>query len=307
MGWSIHDVPDLRGVRILITGANSGIGLGATQMLAARGATVVMACRTPAKAEAAAAQVRDGAPAAEVEIVQLDLADLGSVERCAEEVGAKGIDILINNAGVMALPEQKTADGFEIQLGTNHLGHFALTGRLLPQLVRSAHGRVVTVGSVAHLFGRIAFDDLHAERGYSPWGRYAQSKLANMLFLHELTRRVEAAGAPVTPVGCHPGYANTNINRAGAAMKGASFTERFMATANLYLAQSTSMGALPTVYAATADDVEPGGYYGPDGFLSLIGSPGPSRKNARSQDDAVAEQLWERSVELTGVDFGELG
>lgn len=307
MGWSLSDVPDLRGRRILVTGANSGIGLGAVELLASKGATVIMACRTPEKAEKAAERVRAFAPGAELEITQLDLASLDSVRRCAEAAGASGVDVLVNNAGVMALPEQKTADGFEIQLGTNHMGHFALTGLLLPHLLRSSHGRVVTVGSVAHFFGKIPFDDLDADKSYSPWGRYASSKLANMLFLHEFTRRVAASGASLLTAGCHPGYANTNINRAGAAMKGATFTERLMANANLYLAQSTHMGALPTVYAATGDDVEPGGYYGPDGLFSLIGSVGPCRRHRRAEDANAAARLWETSVARTGVDYASLG
>lgn len=211
--WTTQDMPDQSGRVVVVTGANSGLGLEATKALAARGATVVMACRDPARAQGAATAVREAVPGAHLEVMALDLASLTSVAAFAGEVTAKhrAIDVLMNNAGVMALPRALTPDGFELQLGTNHLGHFALTLRLLPALEAAAAPRVVTVASTAHRMGRIDFDDLMGERRYKPWPAYGQAKLANLLFAYELERRLRAAGHKALSVAAHPGYSATNL------------------------------------------------------------------------------------------------
>jgi hypothetical protein len=240
--------------------------------------------------------------------MDLDLADLQSVRRFAEEFLARHnkLHVLCNNAGVMALPYRKTTDGFEMQIGTNHLGHFALTGHLLRRLLDTPGARVVTVSSGAHRVGRIRFDDLNWEKGYRKWLAYGQSKLANLLFAYELQRRLDAAGAQLISVACHPGYAATNLQLAGPRMEGSSLMEFLSQLSNRLVAQSAAMGALPTLYAATAPDVRGGDYIGPDGLFENWGYPKKVRSNRQSHDHEAARRLWEISERLTGVRYDAL-
>lgn len=295
---------DLSGRTVVITGANSGIGYCAAEELAAHGALVVLACRNLDKGRAALERIAKAHPGARVKLERLDVSSLDSVRAFADTILAAHpvIDVLVNNAGVMALPYQKTADGFEMQFGTNHLGHFALTASLWPGLVAAPAPRVVTVASIAHHFGKIRFHDPCWEKGYSRWPAYAQSKLANVLFAKELARRAARAGVPVLSVACHPGYASTNLQTSSSRARGASFEEMIMSIGNHGLAQSAWRGALPTLYAATAD-VEPGEYYGPDGFLGLIGMPAKARTSKRANDPETAAKLWTLSEELTRMAF----
>jgi NAD(P)-dependent dehydrogenase (short-subunit alcohol dehydrogenase family) len=303
--WSTADLPDCTGRTVLITGANSGLGYEAALALAGKGARVLLACRDQGKGAAALAQIRAAHPNAQVELVALDLASLADIRRCAAEVASKypRIDVLMNNAGVMALPQRATADGFEMQIGTNHLGHFALTGLLLAPLLAAPAARVVTLSSGAHRMGRMRFDDLNSSTGYRPWGAYGQSKLANLLFAYELQRRLAAAGAKAISVAAHPGYAATNLQAAGPRMEGSSFKERIMEIGNALFSQSAAMGALPQLYAATAPDVQGGAYYGPDSIGELWGHPRVVQSNQASQDRAAAQRLWELSEQLTGVRY----
>lgn len=304
MDWTPDDIPELHGKTVLITGANSGIGLEAARHLARRGPRLLLACRNLEKGEAAAERVREAGPEATVELVSLDLADLESVRAAAEQVNdrVERLDILIDNAGVMATPERRTADGFELQLGTNHLGHFALTGRLLPRLVASEAARVVVVSSGMHKIGKIDFDDLNWEHGYDRWRAYGQSKLANLLFCYELQRRLEKQHPNVISLACHPGYASTHLQTAGAEMSGNTLTAGVMKIGNTLFAQSAEAGAWPTVFAATSPDVHGGDYVGP-GIFRIWGRPTRQRSSGRSHDVEVAQRLWEVSEELTGVRF----
>ena len=300
---------DLAGRTVVVTGANAGLGLETSRVLAARGASVVLACRDQAKGEAALASIREATPGADVRLRALDLAELASVRKFAEDLAAtdNGIDVLVNNAGVMAIPERRTADGFEMQIGTNHLGHFALTGLVLPLLARRPGARVVTVSSYAHVIGRISLDDLNWERRrYSRWLAYAQSKLANVLFAQELDRRAKAAGVDLTSVACHPGYAETNLQTAGPKMEGSALKERLMEVANRVFAQSAADGALPTIHAATAPGVAGGTYWGPTRLLGARGPAGPATPWRNTRDAELARRLWELSEELTGVRYEAL-
>jgi NAD(P)-dependent dehydrogenase (short-subunit alcohol dehydrogenase family) len=285
-------LPDARGRVAIVTGGNGGIGLEAARMLARRGARVVLACRNAEKTETALKTLRERVPGGAFESLPLDLSNLGSVRAFAERVLAAHaqLDLLVNNAGVMAIPRRLTADGFEMQIGTNHLGHFALTGLLLERLLATPGARVVNVASGAHRMGRMAFDDLHGERTYRRWSAYGQSKLANLLFTFELARRLGAAGATLKCVACHPGYAATDLQFVGARMDGWRLLELPMHLGNAIFAQSARDGALPTVYAALADDVASGDYVGPDGWGELRGSPKKvgSSAAARSETDAPA-------------------
>jgi NAD(P)-dependent dehydrogenase (short-subunit alcohol dehydrogenase family) len=272
----------------VITGANSGIGLAAARELAASGARVVLAVRDVTKGEAAAAELR-GDP----EVRSLDLADLASVRAFAAGLD-RDIDALVNNAGVMATPHRLTADGFELQLGTNHLGHFALTGLLLPRI----RDRIVTISSGAHRAGRINFDDLQSERSYQRWLAYCQSKLANLLFMYELQRRLDAAGSPLRSVAAHPGYAATNLQSHTESIQ-----DRIMALGNRLLAQSDEQGAWPTLYAATTPELRGGSYVGPDGFLEQRGNPKLVGSSSAARNEQTAHRLWEVSEDLTGVHY----
>lgn len=303
--WTEADIPNLSGKTIIVTGGNSGIGYEASLQLAGKGARVVLACRDQGKANAAANAIRATHPNASVDVMSLDLASLASVRAFAEAFHAqhRRLDVLCNNAGVMALPYRKTADGFEMQLGTNHLGHFALTGQLLDLLRGSTGARVVNVSSGAHRAGKIRFDDLHWERGYRKWFAYGQSKLANLLFTYELQRRLAAANVPVISVACHPGYAATNLQKAGPRMQGSTLLEQLSELGNRLFAQSAGMGALPTLYAIAAEDVNGGDYIGPDGMGELHGHPRKVQSNGRSHDQDAARRLWDVSEQLTGVRY----
>jgi NAD(P)-dependent dehydrogenase (short-subunit alcohol dehydrogenase family) len=303
--WTIADIPDQRDKVAVITGANSGIGYEAASVLAGKGARVILAVRSVAKGQAAVAAIKRAHPGAAAEVMALDLSDLGSVRRFAAAFRQRfeALPLLINNAGVMALPYRRTVDGFEMQFGTNHLGHFALTGLLLPAIMAAPHARVVLVSSGMHASGKIDFDNLDGQRGYQAWGAYGQSKLANLLFAYELQRRFTAAGVDALAAGCHPGYAATNLQAAGPRMSGSRFGERLSQVANRLLAQSAAMGALPTLYAATAPDIRGGEYIGPLGLLGMRGAPGKVQSSARSHDRALAVRLWQVSEELTGVRY----
>lgn len=304
--WTDALIPDQTGRVALITGANSGIGLEAARMLAKRGAHVVLACRTRAKADAARDSILVDAPAADVSLVDLDLSSLASVAEAAAEFSRRfgRLDLLVNNAGVMATPYQRTVDGFELQFATNHLGHAALTAHLLPMLLATPQSRVVNVSSLAHKMGKIDFDDLQSERRYRAWGAYGQSKLANLLFTFALQRRLEAAGADTIAVAAHPGISDTNLAGSTGGIVG-----RLMALTQPFakvFSQDAHAGALPTVRAATDPGVRGGEYYGPDGFMEQRGAPKRVEPNSSARDASVAKRLWEVSVELTGVRFAFL-
>ena len=298
--WTTNNIPDQTGKVVIITGANSGLGLEATRALAEKGAHVVMACRDTNKGWAAMAPILDANPAAALEVMPLNLADLNSVRAFTEAFSNKHdrLDILMNNAGVMALPKRwETADGFEMQFGTNHLGHFALTSLLLDHLLSTPSSRVVTVSSNAHKIGRIQFDNLNAEKSYSQWGAYGQSKLANLLFAYELQRRFDESDVDTISVAAHPGYAATNLQRSSTVSK----------LMNRFVAQDQAMGALPQLRAATAADMRGGDYYGPDRFFEQRGHPVKVQSNSASHDEELARRLWSVSEKLTGVDYQGLG
>jgi NAD(P)-dependent dehydrogenase (short-subunit alcohol dehydrogenase family) len=299
--WTAADIPDQQGRVAVVTGANSGLGLIAAGALAKAGATVVLACRNTEKGEAAVESVLAESPGATVELESLDLASLDAVRAFAERFRSfhDGLDLLINNAGVMAPPRRQTADGFELQFGTNHLGHFALTGLLLGALEGRQDARVVTVSSTAHKFGRIHFDDLQAERRYFRWTAYGQSKLANVLFALELERRLRASGSKVKSLAAHPGYSATNLQSAAPPL----LDRVVMAVTNKLLAQSAEMGALPELYAATRPNLEGGLFIGPDGFEEQRGHPKVVRPVKAGRDEESAARLWSVSEELTGVSF----
>jgi len=288
-----------------VTGANSGIGLIAARELARAGAAVTMGCRDVEKGNRAAEEVRSAVPEAQLDVRRLDLADLASVREFAEGVSAGGakLDLLINNAGVMAPPRRETADGFELQIGTNHFGHYALTGELLERLRAAEGARVVTVSSTAHKTGRINFDDLDGKRRYFRWAAYGQSKLANLLFAYELERRTERAGLDVRSMAAHPGYAATNLQTAGQFGGGlASIANKtVMALTNRLIAQSDEDGALPTLYAATFPDLPGGSFIGPDGPGEFRGAPKVVDSTSASKDETKAARLWKVSEERTGV------
>ncbi len=303
MPWTADALPDLSDRTFVITGANSGIGWEAARMLATRGARVVMACRNQEKGREAIARIHATLPTARLELTKLDLGSLASVRACAADLQARfpAIDVLVNNAGIMAIPRALTEDGFEVQLGTNHLGHFALTGLLFDTLQRGVAPRVVNVASLAHSFGRMNFDDLMGERNYQKWLAYGQSKLANLLFTFELQRRLSARGIGMIAAACHPGYSSTNLQAVGPQQEGSAFGASVMKIGNALIGQPAERGALPTVYAAAATDVASGDYYGPDGLFEVWGYPRKVRGNASSQDPATAARLWEASEKLTGV------
>jgi NAD(P)-dependent dehydrogenase (short-subunit alcohol dehydrogenase family) len=302
--WTASDIPDQSGRTALVTGASSGLGLATSTELARHGARVLMAVRDQRKGEAALKRILAEVPGAAVELVTLDLTSLASVAATAEEVATRlrSLDVLVDNAGVMAVPRGRTADGFETQLGTNHLGHFALTGRLLPLLLAAPAPRVVVVSSDAHKIGRMRFDDLMGERSYGRWSAYGQSKLANLLFVRELDRRVREKALPLVAAAAHPGYAATNLQSG----QGNRLLEAGMRLGNLLVAQSEEHGAWPQEYAATMPDVTGGAYYGPGGLGGTRGSPTLVQPSARARDDVAAHRLWDASVELTGVRYDAL-
>lgn len=303
--WTVEDIGDQSGRTVLITGANSGIGFAAAKFLAVNGADVVMACRNRAKAEDAVAEIEADEPSGSVEILEMDLADLDSIATAAKQFAEEHdrLDMLVNNAGVMGLPRSETAQGFEMQIGVNHLGHFALTAHLLPTLLDTAGSRIVIISSVGHRSGRMNFDDLQSEQSYTRSGSYFQSKLANLLFLNELQRRLEAAGADTIATAAHPGISTTNLTHDVA---GGWFNWMFQLAApltNLLITQDSEGGSLPTLRAATDPEAEGGDYFGPDGFQEFRGAPVEVGMTDAARSEEDARRLWEMSAELTGVTY----
>ncbi|MFJ6759864.1 MULTISPECIES: oxidoreductase [unclassified Streptomyces] len=311
-GWNASKIPDQSGRTAVVTGANSGIGYVTARELARRGASVVLACRSAARGRAAVVRLRAEVPGAEVEFIPLDLADLASVREFAAAYGQRrtSLDLLVNNAGVMALPYGRTADGFETQFGVNHLGHFALTGLLLPRLRAADPGaRIVNVSSGFHALGRIDAEDggleaLSGEHGYRRWVAYGRSKTANLLFTHELGRRFTAAGSAITAAAAHPGYASSNLHSGASKLEGPTLNSRVAAFGNAVVAQPTSAGALPTLYAATAPGVGQDAFIGPR--FGWRGAPAPSWRAKWTLDDTSGELLWAASEKLTGVSYASL-
>jgi NAD(P)-dependent dehydrogenase (short-subunit alcohol dehydrogenase family) len=306
--WTTDDIPDLSGRTAVVTGANSGLGFESALALARAGAEVVLACRDQTKGADAADRITGSVPSATLSLEPLDLSDLSSVRAFAAAIGERhaGLDILLNNAGVMAIPRRETADGFEMQFGTNHLGHFALTGLLLDSLLARPGARVVNVSSTVAQVGRIRFDDLQGVRKYGKWSAYSQSKLANQLFTLELDRRATASGVDLISVAAHPGYAATNLQAVGPQMSGSSLMERMTDIGNKLFGQSAAGGALPSLYGATAPGVSGGQYFGPDGFMAQRGAPKAVSFVKAAKDPVAARRLWEVSEELTGVRFTAL-
>lgn len=295
--WTTDQIPDQTGRTAVVTGANNGLGLVTAEQLARAGATVVLACRNLSKGAAAASGIREAAHGADVRVQELDLSSLDSVRRFADALDIDALDLLVNNAGVMMTPPQRTQDGFELQFGTNHLGHFALTGLLLERLGRAEAARVVTLTSLEHKSGHLDFDDLQAERDYGRRTAYRQSKLANATFGLELDRRLRAAGSPIASLLAHPGYASTGIQSAAPkAMKA------LMVLGDKVLAQSAERGAVPILYAATAPGVQSGEYFGPSGPAEVRGRhPKRVRVSAKGRDPEDGQKLWTVSEQLTGV------
>jgi NAD(P)-dependent dehydrogenase (short-subunit alcohol dehydrogenase family) len=303
--WTAERIPDQSGRTAVVTGANSGLGLVTARELARAGALVVLGCRDAGRGMAARDQIAALVPEAELDLRLLDLASLDSVRAFADDVRADypALDLLINNAGIMATPRGTTADGFELQLGVNHLGHFALTGHLLSALKGREGARVVTVTSTMHRTGRINFDNLQGERRYFRWRAYGQAKLANLLFAFELQRRLAAADSTVSSNAAHPGYAATELQSSGPP----TIDALVMKASNKLFAQSAERGALPTLYAATEPGLPGGSFIGPDGLGEQHGYPAPASSSSRARDEAVAKRLWDVSEELTGVayEFGQ--
>lgn len=300
MGFTAADVPSQQGKCFVVTGANAGLGFAASSVLAARGARVVLACRDADKAAVAMDRIRSSTPGADLAFLPLDQADLDSVRAAAAQVqGEPRIDALINNAGVMYPPLTRTAQGFELQFGVNHLGTFALTSLLLPKLAETRGARVVITASLAHRFGKIDWGDLDAHKSYKAAQRYADSKLANLLFLYELDKRLQAVGSPVTAVACHPGVAATELGRHSGPT--AFFFRNFR-----WMVNTSETGAYPTLQAASDPSVEAGGYCGPQGFGEMKGPSGPVKRKASASDPQIARRLWDVSIEKTGIDPGLL-
>lgn len=299
--WTTNHIPDLSGKTIIITGANSGIGLEAARESARNGAHVIMACRNMDKAKAAKNAIMNEIPRSKPEIIHIDLADLKSVHQFADTFKSeyRSLDILINNAGIMMAPYGKTKDGFEQQFGINHLGHFALTGLLIDHILKTPNSRIINVSSNAHRLGKIDFDNLMYEegKGYSPTRAYGRSKLANMLFTYELERRFEAAGSQTIAAAAHPGYTHTHLTR----YLEKKWYFRLLSPLNNLIAQSSAMGALPILRAAADPGVIGGQYYGPDSFFGQRGHPIVMKSSQASYDKTTAQKLWEVSEQLTDI------
>ncbi len=293
--WTTTNIPDLSGKLAIVTGANSGLGYETALALAAKGAEVVMACRNQAKGKGALESIEAAVPEAKLVVMELDLGSLASINIFSQKIHEKyaQIDLLINNAGVMVPPFGKTEDGFELQIGVNHLGHFKLTALLLDLLLKTPNARIVNVSSQAHSTGKINFDDLNSEKSYNAWLAYSQSKIANLYFTYELQRKLTAVGASTICVAAHPGYAATNLQG----------NSGFFEWANSFFAQSAAMGALPTLYAATSREVRGADYIGPHAWGGWRGYPVKVKSNKRSYDEAIAARLWEVSENLTNTRF----
>ncbi len=305
MSYSAEQVPDQKGKIIVVTGANGGIGYEAARVLAARGARVVLACRDEAKMKSAAQTLGAAVPGATIETVVLDLSSLDSVRAAAATLAARHerIDVLVNNAGIMAIPYRENAVGAELQFATNHLGHFALTGLLLARVGAAPAGRVVTVSSLLHPRGRMVFEDLPKPRRYHAARTYAMTKLANLLFAYELDRRLQAAGSRARSLACHPGYSATNLQQTGPRMAGSAIGAWLANLGNALFAQPAAAGALGTLFAATSADAQGGDYIGPTGLFGLRGKPVRARSSAASHDRDAARKLWELSERLAGVRY----
>lgn len=304
--WTVADMPNLAGKTAIVTGATAGLGLVAATELAAHGADVTMAVRDVARGEKAARAIIDAYPEANVQVAVLDLTSLASITEFANGFTKKHkrLDILINNAGIMGVPKRETtADGFEAQFGTNHLGHFALTGLLLPVISKTKGARIVTVSSNLHKNGRINFDDLMGEKSYKPWAAYGQSKLANLLFTSELQRRLEKAKIDAIAVAAHPGWSNTSLMTSGPMKGRGRFMKWFGQAVNDRMAQPVTMGALNELYAATADGVNGNDYIGPDGKNEQKGYPHKADRSQFAKNTADAKRLWEVSEKLTGISY----
>ncbi len=306
--WTFDDMPDLTGKTAMVSGANSGVGFCTCRALAAKGAQVVMACRNLEKGQAAAQAILKEFPHAALELMALDLADLHSVRAFVFAFGEKHarLHLLVNNAGLMATPYRRTADGFELQLGVNHLGHFAMTGMLLEQILAAGEARVVTVTSAVYSGGRINFADLNSQQKYARWGAYAQSKLANLLFAGELQRRLESGGYAAISLAAHPGYSATNLQITGPGLDNDRVLLGLMKFGNALFAQPACMGALPVLYAVSSPDARGGDLIGPGGWLGLRGYPVRMQAEKGGSDLVVAERLWEVSEEMTGVRYERL-
>ena len=301
--WTEADIPDIRGRHFVVTGGNSGLGFENVRALATKGATVTLACRNLEKGKDARDAITKEFGKVEIDVRELDLSSLTSIRDFAAHLSSSPIDVLINNAGVMATPKLHTADGFELQIGTNHLGHFALTAHLWSGLMKAEAPRVVTVSSNMHKLGKINWDDMMSEKKYSPWNSYGQSKLANLLFALELDRRAKAKKLTnFKSIAAHPGYSATNLSLS-ATQKAPSFMQSISRSVEKIIAQQARMGALPQLYAATSLEVPSGAYVGPDGFGEWRGHPKlvNASKNAKSESDA--SKLWTMSEILTKVDF----
>ena len=303
--WSPDDIGDQTGRVALVTGANSGIGFETARTLADHGAHVVLACRDPAKAREAADAMERDLNRSSIELLTLDLSDLVAVRRAAEQFLAEHarLDLLINNAGVMGTPYRQTADGFELQMATNHLGHFALTGLLLDRLIISGRARVVTVSSLMHRAGHMVFDDVAGQEIRNTWSHYGTSKLANLLFTAELTRRLQAAGEAVLSVAAHPGWTRSNLIGSGAALGPSRVRAKAGRAFSTLFGQATAAGAWPSLYAATAPEVRSGQFIGPSHLAELFGPPTVVRPNRRARNLSDAARLWEISEELTEVHY----
>jgi NAD(P)-dependent dehydrogenase (short-subunit alcohol dehydrogenase family) len=303
--WSTADIGDLTGRVALVTGANSGIGYETTRSLAEHGAHVILACRDDEKARRARDKLESDLERSSLELLHLNLADLVSVRRAADEVLAEHarLDILVNNAGVMGTPYRQTADGFELQMATNHLGHFALTGLLLDRIVTTARSRIVTVSSHLHRMGQLRLDDVAGTTFHSTWVSYGTSKLANLLFVAELSRRLQAAGLPTLAVAAHPGWTRSNLAASGAALGNSRVRRKLGRVAGSVLGQSAAGGALPVLCAATSSAVGPGQFIGPAHLFGFYGPPKVARPSRRARDTEAAVALWEASEELTAVRY----
>jgi NAD(P)-dependent dehydrogenase (short-subunit alcohol dehydrogenase family) len=300
--WTTADLPRQDGKVVIVTGANSGLGFHAALELGRVGAEVILACRDSRRGQAALDRMLGEVPDGRFELRSLDLSDLGSVREFAADAPDR-IDVLCNNAGVMATPYRTTTDGFELQFGTNYLGHFALTGLVLDRLLAAGAPRVVTAGSNMHKMGKIPWDDLNSEQKYRKWSAYSNSKLANLMFAYELQRRSDAARAGLISAAAHPGWAATDLYHKGARVGNATLQEKVMTIPTRYFAQSSLDGALPTLYAATMPDVRPGAYLGPSKRFETVGPPTFVKGSGAAGDEASARRLWDVSEQLTGVSY----
>jgi NAD(P)-dependent dehydrogenase (short-subunit alcohol dehydrogenase family) len=305
MKWTASDIPDLTGKIAMVTGANSGLGFHTCLELARKGAHVVLVARNKEKGNAAMEKIRSEIPSADLQFMKIDLANLELVKHFAyafkEEY--EKLDIMVNNAGVMAIPLLRTVQGFEMQFGTNHLGHFALTALMFDFIENTPGSRIVNVSSLMHKFGKFNFEDLNWEKSYSKWAAYSQSKLSNLLFTLELDKRLRALGKQTKVMASHPGYASTNLQTRGGEMEGSKANVAVNNLMNKIIAQPAWQGALPSLYAATSNKAESGKFYGPSGFGAVRGYPKEEMVNPKFKDPEIMKRLWEESEKLTGIKF----